>query len=80
MGGQTPSSRKISGFFLILHMFVFLNMRFGCRSLMLGHVGALLGLSWEDLGLLGATLGPPWGNVAPRLAISGELGSYFDQP
>ena len=30
----------------------------------MGHVGAILGLSWEDLG-------PPWGYVAPRLAILG---------
>ena len=42
-----------------------LNMRFVCRSLTLGHVGAILELSWEDLG---AT----WGHVRAMLRHVGQ--------
>ena len=43
----------------------FLNMRFVCRSLILGHVGALLGLSWADFG-------DPWGHLGAMLRHVGQ--------
>ena len=45
----------------------FLNIHFGCNSIVLGRVGAVLGLSWEE------DLGATWGfvGVAPRWAIMG---------
>ena len=47
-------------FALVLSMFF--DTRLGGRSLFMSHVGAVLGLSWEDLG----PLGPPWGHLVPR--------------
>ena len=47
-------------------LYVFLNMRFRCRSLMFGHVGAIVGLSGEDLG---AT----WGLVGANLCHAGAI-------
>ena len=40
-----------------LVLFMFFDTRLGGRSLIMCHVGAVLGLSWEDLGPLGCTLG-----------------------
>ena len=60
-------SEKVN-FKLVLLMFF--DTRLGGRSLFMSHVGAVLGLSWEDLGAtwstLGAscaTLGQSWENL-----------------
>ena len=66
---------------LIAHRFcMFLNMRFGCRSLILGYVGAIFGLSWADLGQFGATLGLCCAASCCIGVIIGKLGGDFGQP
>ena len=44
----------------------FLHIRFGCTSLILNHVGAIMGLAWEDLGAI-------WGLVRANLCHVGAI-------
>ena len=53
-------------------LYVFLKMRFGCRSLILGHVGAIMGHSWEDLGVIWGLVGANLCHVGVILRLSWE--------
>ena len=61
-------------FALVLSMFF--DTRLGGRSLIMSHVGAVLGLSWEDLGGHLVHLG---GILCHVGALLGELGDYLVQ-
>ena len=47
-------------------------MRFGCASLILSYVGAIMGLSWEDLGATWKLVGANLCHVGVILRLSWE--------
>ena len=61
-------------FTMVLYMFF--DARLGGRCLTMCHVGAVLGLSWEDEGATWVHLG---GILCHFVAILGELGCYVVQ-
>ena len=58
-------------------LYVFLNIYVRGRSLILGYVGVILGLSRGTWGIIGATLGPCCATLGNLGAISEELGRHF---
>ena len=61
-------------------LYVFLNIRFGGRSLILGNVGAILGLSWEDFGATWVSRGVILCHVDPSWGYLEEVWGYFGPP